>query len=330
MKFGAVAVADAEGAILAHAVRIGRVILKKGRVLDSLDLEALREAEVETVTVARLEDGDIGEDEAARRIGEALKGAGVAAEPASTGRVNLVAEAPGLLGVERHSVDSINAIAEEITLAALPQLAPVEAGRMVATIKIIPFSVPEQTLARCVDVASSSPIRIHRFRPLSARLVQTVNDGLKPSVVAKTSNVTAARLERWGGRLAGEAHCAHEVAALTPTIAAAVAAGCDILMIIGASAIVDRRDVIPAAIIAAGGRIERLGMPVDPGNLILVAEIGGLPVLGLPGCARSPARNGLDWVLERISAGLPVGRVEISAMGLGGLLIDGQEAKDYR
>ena len=92
------------------------------------------------------------------------------------------------------------------------------------------------------------------------------------------------------------------------------------LLIHGASAIVDRRDVIPAAIEAAGGTIDHFGMPVDPGNLLLLGRLRSKPVLGLPGCARSPKINGFDWVLERLVAGLPVGRREIMSMGAGGLL----------
>jgi molybdenum cofactor cytidylyltransferase len=96
----------------------------------------------------------------------------------------------------------------------------------------------------------------------------------------------------------------------------------DLLLIHGASAILDRRDVIPAAIVAAGGRIDHFGMPVDPGNLLLLGRIGERPVLGLPGCARSPKVNGFDWVLERLVAGLPVGSGEIMRMGSGGLLAE--------
>ena len=93
-------------------------------------------------------------------------------------------------------------------------------------------------------------------------------------------------------------------------------------MIHGASAILDRRDVIPAAIEAAGGRIDHFGMPVDPGNLLLLGRVAGRPVLGLPGCARSPKINGFDWVLERLVAQLPVGAAEIMRMGSGGLLAE--------
>ena len=99
-----------------------------------------------------------------------------------------------------------------------------------------------------------------------------------------------------------------------------VAAGHGLVMVSGASAIVDRRDVIPAAIERAGGVVEHFGMPVDPGNLMLLGRVGHVPVLGLPGCARSPRLNGFDWVLRRLLAGLPVGGREVMSMGAGGLL----------
>jgi molybdenum cofactor cytidylyltransferase len=92
--------------------------------------------------------------------------------------------------------------------------------------------------------------------------------------------------------------------------------------VFGASAIADRRDVIPAAVEAVGGRIEHFGMPVDPGNLLLLADARGRPVLGAPGCARSPKENGFDWVLMRLLAGLPVPREAITGMGVGGLLME--------
>ncbi len=100
------------------------------------------------------------------------------------------------------------------------------------------------------------------------------------------------------------------------------AEGCDIFLIAGASAIVDRHDVVPAGIEQAGGKVNHFGMPVDPGNLLLTGQLDGKPVLGLPGCAKSPKYNGFDMVLERLAAGLPVGRAEIVRMGAGGLLAE--------
>lgn len=329
MRFGKVSRAAAAGGILAHSLRRGRAVFRKGQVLGSAELAALAEVGIDEVTVALLDPGDVEENEAARRIAAGLGGSGVAEGAPATGRVNLFATQAGLLSFDPAAVHRLNAVSEDVTLATFPLLTPVPAGQMVATVKIIPFAVPEAVLDGCIAAGQGAGIAVHPFRPLQARLIQTVSAELKPSIMAKTSNVTADRMARLGGAVAGETRCPHDADRLAADITAALAAKCDVLLVIGASAIVDRRDVIPAAIEALGGRIERLGMPVDPGNLILVAELGGTPVLGLPGCARSPARNGLDWVLERLSAGLPVTNAVVAGMGVGGLLIGQEEEKDY-
>jgi molybdenum cofactor cytidylyltransferase len=329
LKFGVVALSEAEGAILAHAVRGGGRLLKKGQVLGPVELAGLRQAGIAEVTVARLEAGDVEEDDAAARVAARLVGHGVWAGPAATGRVNLYAAHAGLVVFDPRAIDRLNQVSEDVTLATLHDKAPVIAGQMAATVKIIPFAVPEAAVAACCEAAAAARIALRPYRHLAARLIHTVNDGLKPSVIAKTSRVTGERMARLGGSIVGETRCAHDSAALAEAIGLALAAAPDILLIIGASAIVDRRDVIPEAIEAAGGRVERLGMPVDPGNLILFGAIGATPVLGLPGCARSPARNGLDWVLERVAAGMPPDGGDVARMGVGGLLIGEQAEKDY-
>jgi len=324
MKFGEVPVAEAEGAILAHSLRIGTIALKKARVLSRADLDLITEAGLSRIVVARLEAGDVGEDEAARLV--AASAAGDEIEPAApfTGRANLFAKARGLLVFDRERLDRLNLVDEAITLGTLPPFAVVEPRMMVGTVKIIPFAAPAEAVERCVEAARSvGPLlRVAPFQPHSAGLIQTRLPGLKESILDKTREVTEGRLKALGCRLVIEERCGHETAELAPLIRDAMGHGIDILLIHGASAILDRRDVIPAAIVAAGGRVDHFGMPVDPGNLLLLGHVNARPVLGLPGCARSPKVNGFDWVLERLVAGLPVGPAEIMRMGSGGLLAE--------
>ena len=324
MKFGEVPVREAQGAILAHSVRLGATALKKGRVLAKADLELITGAGLSAVTVARLEPGDVGEDTAAERVAAAAVGSGVSAAAPFTGRVNLHAETRGVLAFDRERVDRLNLVDEAITLGTLPPFAVVEPRQMVATIKIIPFAAPDQAVKDCVKLAiGEGPLlRVAAFRPLAIGLIQTRLPGLKESILDKTREVTVGRLSVLGCRLVSEERCAHENAALAAAIRDAFGHGIDMLLIHGASAILDRRDVIPAAIEAADGRVDHFGMPVDPGNLLLLGYVGGRVVLGLPGCARSPKVNGFDWVLERLVAGLPVGPAEIMRMGAGGLLAE--------
>jgi molybdenum cofactor cytidylyltransferase len=324
MKFGEVLVSEAAGAILAHTLKLGATVLKKGRVLSPEDVATIEAAGLSRIVVARLDPGDIREDMAAQRVAAAAAGDNIAVANAFTGRANLFAESRGLLVFDRDRLDRLNLVDEAVTLGTLPPFAVVEPRQMVATVKIIPFAVPEEAVARAADFATAGEplLRVAAFRALSVALIQTRLPGLKESVLDKTRQVTEQRLAALGCRLVSEERCDHTIADLPPRIAAAIAQGADMVFVHGASVIVDRRDVIPKAVIVAGGRIDHFGMPVDPGNMLLLCHIGETPVLGLPGCARSPKINGFDWVLERLVAGLPVGKSEIMKMGAGGLLAE--------
>lgn len=324
MRFGDLPTAEAEGAILAHAVRAGDTLLKKGRVLDADDIARLRAAGVRSVVAARLEEGDVHEDRAARRLAEALADSGLRLGAAATGRVNLYAEEDGLLVVDRERIDRINTLDESLTVATLASFVAVEPGQMVATVKIIPFSAPGHPLSvaeRMALPAGAAPaIRVAPWIARRAGLIQTRLPSTKEKVLDKTAATTADRLLRYGAGLTRERRCAHTVPTVAGELRSMVAGGHDLVLIAGASAITDRRDVLPAAVEAAGGEIVHFGMPVDPGNLLLVARLGAAWVLGLPGCARSPRENGFDWVLQRMMAGIAVGARDITAMGVGGLL----------
>ena len=322
MKFGDTPLDQAVGAILAHNLKLGGRVFRKGRVLTADDVAALRTAGLASVVAARIEPGDVAEDEAANRIARKLIGAGITAAPAFTGRANLFAETAGLCRVDRAAVDRLNAIDEAITLATLEPDTVVAPKQMVATVKIIPFAVAGERLAACEKAIADTarPIAVAPFAAKRAVLIQTELPGVKPSVLDKTVEITRARLAALGGSLIGERRVAHDAAALAPAIKTALAGGADLVLVAGASAILDRRDVIPAAIEAAGGAILQFGMPVDPGNLLLVSRIGATDVLGLPGCARSPQVNGFDWVLRRLMAGLSVDAPAVRGMGVGGLL----------
>jgi molybdenum cofactor cytidylyltransferase len=322
MIFGEMPLDEAEGAILAHALSGEGFAFRKGRVLDRTDLAAIARSGRARVVAARLEADDVAEDAAAAAIARAIAGDNLLVSAAFTGRANLYATASGLVVYDPAALDAVNAVDEAITLALLPPHAPVTPRQMAATVKIIPFAVPRLALdAVLARVASMSPFaRVAPFRPLHAALVQTRLPGTKPGVLAKTVDATRARLAALGGSLDRDVIVAHDMTAVADALTEAARAGSDLLLVLGASAVVDRRDIVPAAIEAAGGSVAHFGMPVDPGNLLLFGTLDGRPVIGLPGCARSPKLNGFDWVLQRVAAGLPIGRADIMRMGAGGLL----------
>lgn len=322
MKFGPVRIDEAVGAILAHATNAGDRRLRKAHVLSADDVAELKRAGVGEVIAAVLDAGDLAEDEAATRLAHALRMDGVEVKPAATGRVNIHASAAGVFTVDRALIDAINRIDPAITIATLAAFAPVEAGRMVATVKIIPFAVKADLVDKAAAVAAARQVlAVRPYRPMKVGVVQTVLPGVKDSVLAKTMKITEARLARSGSTITGERRTAHDEAEVAEALRA-LARDNDMVVMFGASAVSDPGDVLPAAIRRAGGEVVRTGMPVDPGNLIVVGRYGDKPVLGAPGCARSPKENGFDWVLDRLIAGIDVTDVDIAGLGVGGLLME--------
>ena len=321
MKFGRVATAAGEGLILAHAVRAPGLVLRKGEVIGEGDVLALERAGIATVIGARLEEDDVAENAAALRLAQHVAGAEVRLDRPFTGRCNLIADAAGLLCVDAAAIDAINAVDEAITVATLPPYAAVTEGEMIATVKIIPFAVGGAHLARSTG-GSPGAVRVAPYLPIRLAVVSTLLPALKASTVAKTLGVLAARLEPARARITQEVRAAHDARALAAAIRDL--GPVDLVIVFGASAITDRRDVVPVAIELAGGVVDHLGMPVDPGNLLLLGHLDRdgvkVQVVGAPGCARSPKENGFDLVLRRLLAGLPVTGADLRRMGVGGLL----------
>jgi molybdenum cofactor cytidylyltransferase len=325
VRFGETPIDEATGAILAHSWRANGVNFSKGRILSGDDVAKLKSAGVSSVVAARLDPDDIHEDEASARVARALAGEGIDITAPFTGRCNHFAREAGLAVVDHERIDALNELDESVTVATLPPFARVEPRQMVGTVKIIPYAAPRAAVERAIEVAKSANqplIAVAPFKAMKAGLVQTRLPGTRDKVLDKAVGTTTKRLTSLGSTLLGERRVAHDAREIAGALQELKREGCDIFLIAGASAIVDRHDVVPAGIEEAGGNVIHFGMPVDPGNLLLTAELDGKPVLGLPGCAKSPKYNGFDMVLERLAAGLPVGRAEIVRMGAGGLLAE--------
>lgn len=315
MKFGAVPVGEAESAVLAHSVAVPGGRLRKGRVLTADDLAVLADAGLREVIVARLEAGDLGEDEAAANLADALVAgaAGLRLSVAATGRVNVIADCPGLAAIDATAIHAVNAIDPMVTVATVPPLHRMDAGGLVATIKVISYGVAGQSVGDAI-LAARGAIGLHRPVVRDVALIET-------SVGAKISDKGAKalqeRLARLGVTYAGRSVVTHDV---KPLAAGLRGSNAEVICILTGSATSDMRDTAPEAVRAAGGEVLHFGMPVDPGNLLFIGSMNDRTVIGLPGCARSPALNGADWVLERVLCGVPVTVADIAAMGVGGLL----------
>lgn len=318
MKFGPVPVSQSKGAILAHSVTAGGQKLRKGVELTAEHLALMERAGLHEVTVAKLESGDCHEDEAARMLAAALTpdpaAANLRVTEAFTGRVNLLADAPGVAVLDIDALQRFNRVNPMITVATVPQYQQMAVGGMVATIKVISYAVPHSDVQTAAQLAQAA---IGLATPVvsNAGLVVTDIPGGPPN--EKGIAAIRGRVEALGLDLVDVQIVPHRTFDLAEAVSAVRG---DVAMILTGSATSDENDVAPAAVRAAGGKVDRFGMPVDPGNLLFLGSLQDRPVIGLPGCARSPALNGADWVLSRVACGVETTGDDISAMGVGGLL----------
>jgi molybdenum cofactor cytidylyltransferase len=337
MRFGPVPLDEAVGKLLGHNVAgsDGRPALRKGRPLTAADVALLRSLGRSAVYVAEPANDDLDEDTAAIRVAQAAMGPGLRLRGPGVGRANLLATHAGVFRVDLSRLLRFNEC-EGLTIAALRAHTPVREGQVVATVKVIPFAVPGPVVAAAEEIAAAGEplLRVDPLGPRAVSLVLSGSASARERLTRDFEPPLRSRLEALGASLRALAFVALDddggEAALTEALLGQVGQGAEMILLAGETAIVDRHDIAPRAIERAGGEVVAFGAPVDPGNLLLLAYLGTVPILGAPGCARSTKANVVDLVLPRLLAGDRLGRADIAALGHGGLLEDWPERPNPR
>jgi hypothetical protein len=303
-------VADIEGRVLTHDLGPE---LRKGTVLGAVHVSMLRaHAEVHAV---ELEPGDIHEDEAGRRLADAISRLGpLRVEGPAQSQYRLVAARRGLLRVNAELVGKINALSG-IALFTLFDGQAVEVGEEVAGCKVTPVAVPEQVVREASYMALEFRVlELLPFLPLRTAIV--VTEKLKTNARALFAEAVQRKLGWYGAELLG----VEEVARNQPAVAAAYAhtteAGADLVLFAGASSI-DPLDPAYSELERAGGELIRFGMPAHPGSMLWMGRLGRAAVLGIASCAGFGKNTSLDLVLPFVFSGSPI---DLAALGHGGLI----------
>ena len=192
---------------------------------------------------------------------------------------------------------------------------------MLGTIKIIPYSVPQaeleaaEAVARAYPLVAVKPFVVHR-----AMLITTGSEAARAKVVSSFTGPLRERLAEFGTELIDGPYVAEDEQAISQAIRAALDSAVEMILIAGETSIMDTDDITPRAIKVAGGEIVHHGVPVEPGNLFMLAYHGDIPVVGAPGCARSKSYNVIDMVLPRLAAGERLARRDLVQLGHGGYL----------
>lgn len=324
MKFGPVPLERAEGKILAHNISdpAGRRLLRKGRLIDPEMLNVLRQAGRTRVWVAELDPEDVHEDEAARRVAAVVAGGGLEVSSPHQARVNLKAEAPGILQVDRERLRELNRL-PGLTVATLPSGIFVPLRKRAATVKVIPYAMHGRDVEEAEELGRSGAIlKLKRLPDVSVGLVLVGGEGQGSDRLDSMADAVRGRVEKMGSTLRGSSTVASRVGEIGAGIEEQVSAGARLVVVAGETAIMDWNDIIPQGILEAGGRIEHFGLPVDPGHLLLLAYLDDVPVVGAPGCIRGSLPDGVDLVLPRLLAGEKLEAEHLTALGHGGLLAD--------
>jgi molybdenum cofactor cytidylyltransferase len=323
MKFGAVPLDEAAGKILAHKLFApdGKRLFNKGRLLTEADVEVLRGLNLDSVTVGALAPTDLNENEAARRVGEAVAGAGARVTAPGVGRANLIATTTGPLRVNVPVLNRLNNIDEGITIATVRQHTLVHERQLLTLVKIIPFGVPAARVEDVEAIAREAHpvIAVRPLQPRSVALIVSGPDNAREKLLNEYCDPVQNRIVGLGSTLDNVAYVPHTVEGIAAAIREQ---STDLILVAGISATIDHEDVIPSALAVAGGSVAHFGVPVDPGSLLMLGYLGERPVIGAPGCIKSPKTNVIDMILPRLLAGERLTRADLVAMGHGGLLED--------
>ena len=330
MFFGKVKTEFSLGGILSSSIEIyknkNKIKISKGTIINKNLLDLLLLNNVEHIKCAKLEDDEIDENSSVHKISKkiiASKNSNIIIQDPKNGRCNLVSSVDGIITFQPNQLFSINSVTNDIGIASLKAFSKVKKNQIVASIKAIPFGIKKNNLQNIINVCQEC-FKILPFQKKNIHLIQTTNQNTRAKVLEKTLEVTKDRLLSCGNNLIVEKKCSHEIKSICEHLKKSVNEDADIILIFGTSAISDINDIIPQSILEINGTILRLGMPVEPGNLILLAEIKiskkHISIIGMPGCARSKKENGVDWILWRKLCDLKISSDDINHMGNGGLL----------
>jgi len=317
MIFGPTPIDDAVGHVLAHSIALGQTRLRKGCVLRDDNIDMLRHHNITQVVTAQLEPDDIHEDEAATAFANAIcpdpAGSNVKLTKAHTGRVNIIANTPGVVRLDAERLIRANSVNPMISVATVSPFQQMAQGGLIATVKIISYAVPRSDLSLAMELAQSA-LSVASVQYKTATLICT-HTGPGPDLLG--TDAIYSRCNALGIDLEQIVECPHDTQDLAHCLTNVAS---DLILILTGSATSDEGDTAPSALRLAGGQVARFGMPVDPGNLLFFGNLGDRPVIGLPGCARSIALNGADWVLSRLVCGFPPNDRDFAQMAIGGLL----------
>lgn len=319
-----VPVNDAVGMVLAHDIT--QIIpgvykgsrFKKGYVISEEDVSVLLDMGKENIFVIEMQENAVHEDEAAMRIAVAASGPGIRLKAPGEGKVELSAACDGLLKINRGILYNL-LDQDEIVFATLHENQLVKAGQVIGGTRVIPLFVNEQVVSAAEKVCSlGTMINVVELKLFKVGLVTTGSEVYTGRIKDAFGPVLEQKFDALGSRVVRQIFASDDEDMIANAIRELIDEGVDMIAVTGGMS-VDPDDRTPAGIRKAGGKIVTYGAPVLPGAMFMLAYIGTVPVVGLPGCVMYHKISIFDLIVPRILAGDTPSRNDIKALAHGGL-----------
>ena len=325
-QFKEVQVREAVGLVLPHDMTQilpgefkGR-LFKKGHVIREEDIEPLLSIGKEHIYIMEMPAGHIHENDAGIRIAQAVAGENLTLTEPYEGKVSLKSTCLGLAKINQEAIHAINEL-EAIALATLETNQVVKPGDSVAAARIIPLIMEEQRIERLEEIAAGFGPGIVHVVPFTAKKVGVVTTGgevFTGRIADKFGPAVRAKVEALGSTVVEQRFAPDDKEKIEEEIRYFVEQGVDLILVTGGMS-VDPDDRTPGAIAGAGAQVVRYGTPMLPGSMLMVAYIGDIPVLGLPGAVMHEPFTSFDVFLPRILAGERIEERDMTRLGYGGL-----------
>ena len=331
MRFKEISIFEANGCILPFSIKLKKngqdINLGKGTIINKEIIKLLKENNLSKILCFKMYLNEVHENIASEKISKNLISSHhkhLTFKNYFTGRTNVIAKSNGIFYYDEQQLVKINSVSSSVAIGALKPFSVVQKGQSLSTIKIIPFSIQKKYIEK-IKIFGKNCFKLAVFKKMKVGLIQTFNQKTKMTVLDKTKMVMEDRLNKCGVNRLKEYRVPHNHFDLNKKILELLKTDIELILIFGANAIKNKDDIIPKTISDIGGKILRFGMPVEPGNLILISTVikennEKIYIIGMPTCARSPKENGADWVLQRIISDLKISQNTINKMSIGGLI----------
>ena len=291
---------------------------KRGHIIREEDIPHLLDIGKRTIFVWEADAGEIHEDDCARRMAAMSPVAGAHYTEPSEGKVLLFAEQRGMFRVNRELLRKIDSIGD-ITICTLPDHYPVEVGARLASMRIVPLVTKEEQIIEAERLcAEEKLLDLLPYQNKKLGVVITGSEVYTGRIKDKFEPVVRAKMKQYPCEIVGVTICDDDLDMIVGAAKKHLENGADFLIFTGGMS-VDPDDLTPTAVRQLGADIVTHGVPSQPGNMTLVAYLGDIPVLGVPGAAISLPTTIFDVLLPQIFAGQKITREELTGLADGGL-----------